>query len=157
MHAPEVKRAVWGGFKKFLPENHTYRAASSALGAADHDDIPAPRTHAAQVQAGLDNELHERLLRFYGTEARKHKIFKKDLPSVESGVKEACPLRFLPFFNLVWDLTGDMMHIVPVIWKTHIHGLMRGTRAPGKVTPLAKNTDTENATLLNDHNKVVHT
>jgi hypothetical protein len=42
---------------------------------------------------------------------------KKDAPYKLTGVKELCPLSFLPFFDVVWDFLPDMMHIIPAIMK----------------------------------------
>jgi hypothetical protein len=67
------------------------------------------------------------------------------------GVKEASPLRFLPFFNLCWDVLPDMMHIGPGIWQRHIHDMLRNKRIPAPCKTSKNKTKQENATTLQRH------
>lgn len=129
--APEVSRRKWGGYRRYLPCGHPLRAPSGFFGEAETRDPPAFRTHATFVAQGLRNEEHEKQLRM--PDARKRKIFHKDSPYKSTGVKEASPLRWIPWFDLVWDILPDMMHIMSGIWKRHILKMLKGERTPAKV------------------------
>ena len=62
-------------------------------------------------------------------------------------------MRFLPLFDLVWDILPDMMHIMSGIWKRHIFELLKGGRAPSAVKARKKNTAAQNAALRVEHAK----
>jgi hypothetical protein len=104
---------------------------------AEKRDPPPTRTHAEICRNAQAN--------------RDHIGYKKDAPYKTTGVKEPSAFRFLPFFDLVWDILPDMMHIVPVMWKGHIFKMFRGTRMPAQVKPRKKFTAAQNEQLLNDH------
>ena len=121
-------------------------SATVAPRQAEHRPASAPRTHATICAEGLTNEQH--------TAAVLDKVprtYKKDAPYKVTGVKERCALRFLPLFDVIWDILPDMMHIVPVLWKGHIFKLFNGTRMPTQVKPRKSWTAAENARLLADH------
>jgi hypothetical protein len=61
------------------------------------------------------------------------------------------PLAALPFFNIVWDILGDMMHIIEGIWKRHIFKMLAGDPAPAKPRPRKTWTDEANRALAQDH------
>ena len=97
-HAPEVNRRCWGSYRQFLPDGHHFRDAGP-FGEVESRPIPRPRNHdgfVADAEANVN-----------------HTGYKKDAPYKHTGVKELSPLRHLPLFDLVWDVTGDMMHIIP--------------------------------------------
>ena len=125
--------------------DHPLRAAQRHYGAAEERHTPPPRTHEGYCADGLANEAHARKLRL--PDARKNKVYHKDAPYKQSGVKQTCPLRFLPLFCLVWDICLDMMHIVLGILKRHIMELFTGRRMPAVVKPRKRNTRAENAAL----------
>lgn len=104
---------------------------------AEHRPAPPTRTHASIVS---DAE-----------KQRDHIGPKKYAPYKTTGVKECSPLRFLPYFDLVWDILPDMMHIVPVMWKGHIFQMFKGKRTPADVKPRKKYTPAENKQLMLDH------
>jgi hypothetical protein len=111
--------------------------ATESKRAAELRGPPEMRTHDGIVAAGIAE--------------RDHCGNKKDAPYKTTGVKELSPFRFLPYFDLVWDIMPDLMHIVPVIWKGHIFKMFRGKRTPAQVKPKKKNSAEENAQLLRDH------
>jgi hypothetical protein len=111
--------------------------ATESKRVAELRDPPEMRTHDGIVAAGIAE--------------RDHRGFKKDAPYKTTGVKELSPFRFLPYFDLVWDIMPDLMHIVPVMWKGHIFKMFRGKRTPSKVKALKKNSAEENAQLFRDH------
>ena len=77
---------------------------------------PKDRTHAAFVKSALANE--------------NHRGFKNAAPYKQTGVKQLSPLGALPLFDLIWDITPDMMHVVTGIWKRHIFAMFNGERNP---------------------------
>ena len=78
-------------------------------------------------------------------------MFLYNQPYKTSGVKEASPLRFLPFFNLVWDVLPDMMHIISGIWKRHIFAVLLGKRMPADVRVRKHNTEEELARMATEN------
>ena len=125
------------------------RGAHVRLGPRDSRPPPAPRKHSDFVEQGLANELHEQLLAM--PNARSRGVFKKDLPRKVTGIKEACPFRFLPFFDIVWDFCPEMMHIISGIWKRHVFSMFAGKRTPAAVKVRKKNTFAENEALKQAH------
>jgi hypothetical protein len=107
---------------------------------AENGDPPAMRTHDSIVRDAEADRDHTLA-----------KGYKKHAPHKTTGVKELSPFRFLAFFDLVWDIMPDLMHIVPVMWKGHIFKMFGGKRTPAQVKPRKKNTDAENEQLLRDH------
>jgi hypothetical protein len=152
---PEVKRRCWGDFRRFLPNHpvpHPLREASGQFGPAETREPYPARTSGSMVQQGLSNVAHEGLLR--RPDARKNKIYIKDLPFKTHGVKAPCPLRFLPFFDVVWDFMPDMMHLNSGIWQRHFFELLKGKRMPAAVTKTKNRDHKQNAQLLQDHESV---
>ena len=72
-----------------------------------------------------------------------------------AGVKECSPLNFYPFWDMVWDILADMMHIITGIFKRHICALLRGLRTPAAVKARKKNTAEQNKELAHEHKKAV--
>ena len=107
---------------------------------------PAPRTHATICAEGLANEQHTAAVL-----AKVPRTYKKDAPYKVTGVKQRCALRFLPLFDIIWDILPDMMHIVPVLWKGHVFKLFNGTRMPTQVKVRKTWSAAANAQLLKDH------
>ena len=141
--APEINRQFWGGMRRLLPGSHELRRASSAFGPQESRPPPEPLSHNGYVENGLANEAHERLMRLDPQEARKQKKFLYNRPYKFHGVKEASPLRFLPMFDLVWDVLPDFMHINTGIMHRHIMEVIRGARTPAAVRQRKKNTKEE--------------
>ena len=78
-------------------------------------------------------------------------MFLYNQPYTTSGVKEASPFRFLPFFNLVWDVLPEMMHIISGIWKRHIFAVLLGKRMPADVKVRKQNTQEELARMATEN------
>jgi hypothetical protein len=122
----------------------------SATVAPRHAELrpaPANRTHANVCAQGLANEQHTAAI----LNPAPPRVFKKDAPYKYTGVKEQCALRFLPLFDIIWDILPDMMHIIPVLWKGHIFKLFNGTREPSAVKPRKSWTAAANKQLMKDH------
>lgn len=152
---PEVSRRCWGDFRRFLPLHptpHEFRNTSARYGPAEMRETHPMRTSEGMTQQGKANVAHERRLRREG--ARAEGIFKKDLPFKEHGIHEPCPLRHLPFFDVVWDFMPDMMHLNSGVWQRHLFELMKGKRMPAAVRARKKNNAKENTKLLADHELV---
>lgn len=144
--APHITRRCWGEYRRYLPTNHPLRAASGIYGARETRPPPPNRTHADFIAHGRANEEHDAGLR--RPEPKKNGYLKKDSPYKTSGIKGLSPLRFIPLFDLVWDILPDMMHIVWGCWQRHFLALMKGQRAPKRVKPRKKSNDRENAELM---------
>jgi hypothetical protein len=84
----------------------------------DHGATPAPRTHKETVAQGKDAE------DFTGV--------KKSVnhPKKLHGVAGWCPLETLPFFDLVWDVCPDFMHILKNLFERYFGTLLDGERIP---------------------------
>ena len=80
-------------------------------------------------------------------------IFKKNSPYKKTGVKEVSPLRWLPLFDLIWDILPDLMHIITGIWKRHFLDMLKGNRKPAQAKQRKSWTKEENAKLEADHKK----
>ena len=72
-------------------------------------------------------------------------------PWHDTGIKTVSPLCFLPFFDLVWDLGPDMMHLNLNIFALHLFPVLAGKRYPAKPKPRVSWTDAENKKLLQDY------
>ena len=55
-----------------------------------------------------------------------------------TGINGECWLSHLHMFNMVWDITGDMMHILKGMWGRRLMPLLKGTIAPAPPVPLPK-------------------
>lgn len=148
--APEVTRRCWGGYRAFLPEDHPMRAATSYWPLED-GPCPEVRPNESFAADGVANEAHEADLRL--PDARKRRIFKKDLPYKTTGVKCCSPLSFLPLWHMTWDILADMMHIITGIFKRHICALLAGKRVPAAVKARKRNSPGENRALAAAHKK----
>ena len=85
----------------------------------------------------------------------QHNGFKKDAPYKRTGVKEVTPLSLLPFFNVVWDVLPDLMHVIPDIWKGHLFPMFRGKRFPAPVKDRKSWSKQKNTALQRDHTQAV--
>ena len=54
----------------------------------------------------------------------------KKHPRLKSGVNTWCPLNKLMMFNVIWDFTPDMMHIIGTFFERLVLGVFKGTREP---------------------------
>jgi hypothetical protein len=93
------------------------------FGSEERGSVPPSRTSEGMCAEGRANEAHR-------VAVVNGEAYKKDSPYKLSGVKELCPLSFLPLFNIVWDMCPDMMHVIPAIMKGHIMPLLKGLRIP---------------------------
>jgi hypothetical protein len=73
---------------------------------------PATRTHA-----GVCDKADE----LDGLAGPERKREQKD-----SGIYGSCVLRQLDFFNVVWDITGDMMHLIKGMWERRVMPMLKG-------------------------------
>ena len=81
-------------------------------------ETPAPRTHDETMQQAK--------------KAEQYRGADDHHPKHSHGIRGICPLGLLPFFNLIWDLCPDMMHINKNLWDRCIVALFRGKRDPTK-------------------------
>ena len=117
VHSPEITRRCWCDYRRYLPSDHPWRR-HGAFGAPETRPSPEPRNHPGYVADAVANI--------------NHRGYKKDRPYKTTGVKELSMLGALPYFDLVWDVLPDMMHIVSVIWKGHVFQMFVGKRTPAK-------------------------
>ena len=174
-NAPEVNRRCWSGMRRhlraclspylslsFYLQEHTRHAPTHSnththtLAAEDHSLRDYHEGNGAQSKRRAERRpaprprTHESICRAAEAQ-RDHVGYKKDAPYKTTGVKETSGFSVLPYFDLVWDVLPDMMHIVPVMWKGHIFQMFRGTRAPAAVKARKKYTAEENKQLFADH------
>ena len=131
-----VNRSCWGHYRRYLPENHRLRL-HAAYGPPERQPPPEHRTHADYCDSGRDNASYT------GPPSRA--------PYKESGVKAVSVLAALPLFNLVWDVTPDMMHIIQGAWKRHITALLKNKRAPAQPKARQQWSDRANKRLRDEH------
>ena len=98
---------------------------------------PEHRTHADYCDSGRENASYT------GPPSRA--------PYKESGVKAVSVLAALPLFNLVCDVTPDMMHIIQGAWKRHITALLKNERAPAQPKARQQWSDRANKRLRDEH------
>jgi hypothetical protein len=139
-HAPEVSRRCWGDYRCYLPTNDPMRR-DATYGPVEDRPPSAHRTNADFLQHGQANETYK------GPKSRA--------PYKASGIKELSMLAALPMWDMVWDVLGDMMHIVVGLWKGHIFDMLAGKREPAKPKPRQAWTTTENRRLAKDHADVI--
>jgi hypothetical protein len=141
-HAPEVSRRCWGDYRCMLPLHHQFRN-HGMYGPPEDRPPPASRTHEEFVASGQANESYN------GPKVRA--------PYKESGIKEMSMLGALPLFDLVWDVLGDMMHIISGVWSRHVFEMLAGNRTPA--VPKARKTWTpaQNRKLAEEHTIVLRT
>lgn len=129
--APEVNRRAWGGFRRWLPEgDQVRRPASMRYGPEELEGPPPTRTHEQIIVDGLNNEAHTKKVSM--PDARKNKIFKKNAPYKQTGVRCVTPFRYLPLMDLTWDCLPCLMHGVPAVYGRHFVAMMQGSRMPEK-------------------------
>ena len=138
-YAPEINRVCWGNYRQHLPENHVYRN-HGGFGSREKRPVPVPRTHEDFFVHGKANESYS------GPASQA--------PCKSTGIKEATPLMALPKFNVVWDILGDMMHIISGVWKRHIFCLLAGNRGIAVPKPRASWTEQQNRKLAADYKTV---
>jgi hypothetical protein len=139
-HAPEVSRRCWGDYRCFLPTNDPKRR-DATYGPVEDRPPCAPRTHSDFIRHGQENDTYK------GPKIRA--------PYKYSGIKELSMLACLPLWNMVWDILGDMMHIIVGLWKGHIIDMLAGKREPAHPKPRQTWTAAENKKLEEDHADVV--
>jgi hypothetical protein len=106
-----LKRFTFCDFGDFLgPDDPLRRPADGPT--------PLPKTH------------HQMCLDAEASEAFTGKFEAETHPRFQSGVCWACPLAYLPFFDMVWDFMADWMHISEGYFKEHLIPLLKGKRKP---------------------------
>jgi hypothetical protein len=108
-HSPGHNVAL--GTRQHLPEEHPVRS-DETYGPQEEREPPATRTHADTCERGKDIEQMD--------EAPKTAAQK------DSGVYGFCVLAFLAMFNVIWDITGDMMHIIKGMWMRRLMPMLKG-------------------------------
>ena len=88
------------------------------FGSKEFDEAPAPRTHSESTRQAKEAE------EYCGAECHH--------PENTHGIRGWCPLGLLPFFNIIWDLCPDLMHINKNLWDRCIVALFMGKRDPKK-------------------------
>ena len=124
----------------FVAEGHPKRG-QARYGPRESRPPPAAREHAGFVHDARANEAYEGK--------------SDDAPYKLTGVKYLSPLAAYPFFDLVWDILMDLMHIIPGIWKRHIFGMFNDRRKPSKPKPRRHWSRAENARLLEEYEGVL--
>jgi hypothetical protein len=101
--------------RRHLPPHHPMRT-DDVFGPHELRDPPRSRTHAETC--AYAEEAHN--LGVQGDAKGKKQAQK------QTGVYGPCPLAFLAFFNLIWDITGDMMHIIKGMWARKLMPMLKG-------------------------------
>ena len=112
-----ISRCVYDQFRRYLPQAHPYRVEPS-FGPVETRAAPEIRTHAQIVSNGKRN------IEYLGSQTGENAPWKT------SGVKEVSPLTYLPGFDIVWDLSPDIMHIVEGALQRHLIPVLKGQRVP---------------------------
>lgn len=86
--APEISRRFWGDYRRYLPGGHALRLASARYGPEEPRNPPDIRTHDGFVQDAKANLAH--VIKLRNPNARKNKVYKKDLPYKSTGGCYAC-------------------------------------------------------------------
>lgn len=140
VYFPEVSRVCYGDYRCWLQASDPKRHHGK-YGRNEDRPTPLTRTHLEFINEGIRND------QYTGPKNRA--------PYKASGIKELSPLGVLPLFDLVWDITGDMMHILWGIWKRHIFEMLDGLRAPSKPKPRTSWTANANRKLDQDYTAVI--
>jgi hypothetical protein len=114
-HSKVMKKHVVGGYRRYLPPTHSRRYEKWGR-STELRQAPENRTHAGVVTDAEANENHT-----------GYEIYA---PHHTTGVKRVSPLCYLPYFDIVWDIAPDVMHIIEGILKNHILPLMKGNKLP---------------------------
>jgi hypothetical protein len=112
-----VNRRTHYSYCRWLhPDDPWRQDYAGDFGSQEFRATPAPRTHRETMQQAKEAEE-------YRGPDDKH-------PENTHGIRGTCPLGFLPFFNIIWDLCPDMMHINKNLWDRCIIALFKGARNP---------------------------
>jgi hypothetical protein len=104
---------------RYLHPDHPWRRDLEGMfGSKEFDEAPAPRTHSESTRQAKEAE------EYCGAECHH--------PEHTHGIRGWCPLSLLPFFNIIWDLCPDLMHINKNLWDRCIVALFMGQRDPKK-------------------------
>jgi hypothetical protein len=106
------------GTRQHLPTDDAYRRDDSFHGPPEIRDPPATRT-SAEVCAKADE-----LAGFKGAELKRQQK--------ACGVYGSCILRVLDMFDLIWDITGDMMHLMKAMWGARMLPMLKGNFVQAK-------------------------
>jgi hypothetical protein len=125
-YAEGTNRSIWNQYRQYLPQGHPMRRASARHGPVVTEAAPQLRTHHKFVTDGQKNE--DFLFKLKDPDARRRGIFKYNLPAKKTGIKMVSPLAELSHFycfDMVWDILPDMMHVMKVIWPSHVFEMMQ--------------------------------
>jgi hypothetical protein len=114
-HDKAITRQVVGRFRRHLPPDDEKRT-NPMYGAPEEDDQPQTRTHEKVCADGHASDAWDGAKSYH--------------PRKMSGINWFCPLGYLPLFDLVWDFTPDIMHVIETGLKEHLIPLMKGDRNP---------------------------
>jgi hypothetical protein len=102
---------------RYLHPDHPWRVdAKNEFESQEFGPTPAPRTRIESMQQALEAE------EYYGADDNH--------PAKAHGIRGTCPLSLLPFFNIIWDLCPDLMHINKNLWDRCIVAMFLGKRNP---------------------------
>jgi hypothetical protein len=107
------------GTRQQLPPRHHIRSDDS-YNTVENRPPPAARTHT---------EICEKAAELAGLRGAELKAAQK-----ASGVYGFCVLAYLLLFDLVWDICGDMMHLIKGTWGRRLLPMLKGNfvQAPPK-------------------------
>ena len=97
--------------RQHLPTGHTYRQDDS-FPEPEEKPPPATRTHQGVCDKAAELE---------GLRGPQLEQAQKT-----SGVYGACELRRLHLFNIIWDICGDMMHLMSGMWGRRVMPMFKG-------------------------------
>jgi hypothetical protein len=98
------------------PDDPWREDEAGEFGSSELGETPAPRTHRETMEQAKEAEE-------YSGPNDKH-------PENTHGIRGTCPLGLLAFFDIIWDLCPDMMHINKNLWDRCIVALLTGRRKP---------------------------
>ena len=120
---PVTNRHYCADFRRWLPQDSMMRAAGGNFLQPELRLPPPLRQHRNVVRQGLQG-------RDYTGAEDKH-------PKILTGIRDWCPLCFVPGFDIVWDVVGDFMHAVKW-YPSHLVSAMNGKTqlAPPRILQL---------------------
>ena len=122
VHNKGVSRMVTSNYTHHYPLGHSKRPLNAPVISA--------RTHVEVCRDALTNQ--------YNSEQRESSNIDgaDDDANAIRGVKEWCPLSALSWFDVVWDIVPDMMHIIKGLIEKYIVNTMKGKRNVKPPKPL---------------------
>ena len=136
----EVNRTCFCDHRQFLPTSHPFRR-DRRFGRHMTSVTPESRVHEEVVDDAVRNE--------------KWSGAASAAPWKTTGVKRLSPLCALPMWDIVWDITPDMMHLNDNVFGAHIMATLSGKRHPIKPKPKQSMTSAANAVIMDKWEKQV--